>query len=319
MLNRISELIGRGRDFLITSHERLDGDALGSELALYHLLKAMGKQATVYNQDATPENYRFLPGSDTIVHVLPPLETFDAAFVLDCSDLPRVGRDAGRIATVRQLINIDHHVSNGGFCDATLIDPQASSTGELLFRLLLHMGLALTPEVATALYTAILTDTGGFRYENTGRASLLAAAELVGGGADPQWISEHVYEANPPAKIRLMTAVLPTLTFDRDGSVGSLVVTQRMLAAAGALSEHTEGFVDIPRTIQGVDISILYLELPGGIFKLSFRSKGHVNVESVARALGGGGHTNAAACRLQGELPEIRRRVLETIGASVAE
>lgn len=317
MIHRISELIGQCQTFLITSHERLDGDALGSELALCHLLKAAGKQATVYNQDATPANYRFLAGSDEIVHTLPPPETFAAAFVVDCSDLERVGREAERIGIIGRLINIDHHVSNGGFCEARLIDPQASSTGELICRLAAHMGWALTPEAATALYTAILTDTGGFRYESTGKACLLAAAELVGAGAKPQRISEQVYESNPPEKIRLMTATLPTLAFELDGRVASLVVTQQMIAAAGALSEHTEGFVDIPRTIQGVEISIFYLELPGGIFKLSFRSKGRIDVERVARALGGGGHVNAAACRLKGELPEIRRRVLATIGTSV--
>jgi phosphoesterase RecJ-like protein len=318
MIQRIGELIGRHGTFLITSHERVDGDALGSELALYHLLRAAGKRASVYNQDETPENYRFLAGSDRIVHALPPPEDFEVVFIVDCSDLQRVGREAGRIAAIGRLINIDHHVSNGGFCEAALIDPGASSTGELICRLAAYMGWPLTPEVATALYTAILTDTGGFRYENTGRASLLAAAGLVECGADPQWISEHVYESNPPEKIRLMTAALPTLSFDRDGRVGSLVVTQQMIAAAGARSEHTEGFVDIPRTILGVEIAILYLELPDGMFKMSLRSKGHVDVERVARALGGGGHINAAACRLRGELPEIRKRVLAAIEASLA-
>jgi phosphoesterase RecJ-like protein len=314
MLQKISELIGRCRVFLITAHERLDGDALGSELALSRMLKLMGKEAIVYNQDGTPENYRFLPGSDRIVHELPPLAPFEAAFILDCSELDRVGSDAGRIASIPRLINIDHHVSNGGFCTTTLIDPQASSTGELICRLASHMGFAVAGEMATSLYTAILTDTGGFRYGNTRRGSLMAAANLVADGADPQWISENVYETNPPAKIRLLAAILPTLTLDGDGRVGSLTVTQQAIAAASALPEHIEGFVDLPRTIRGVEIAILYAELPDGRFKLSMRSKGNVNVERVARAFGGGGHTNAAGCRMEGELSDIRRRVLEEIG-----
>ncbi|MHB9098219.1 MAG: DHH family phosphoesterase, partial [Syntrophales bacterium] len=188
MLQRISELIGRHRIFLITAHERLDGDALGSELALFHLLVRMGKEATVYNQDGTPENYQFLPASDRIVNELPPLESVEVAFVLDCSELERVGREAPRIASVPTLINIDHHVSNAGFCEAALIDSQASSTGELICRLASHMGAAVSREMATSLYTAILTDTGGFRYGNTSRGALLAAAGLVADGADPQWI-----------------------------------------------------------------------------------------------------------------------------------
>jgi phosphoesterase RecJ-like protein len=319
MLRRISELIGRHRVFLITAHERLDGDALGSELALCHILRNLGKEATIYNQDRTPENYLFLPGSDGIVQELPPLEAFEVAFILDCSELERVGEDAARIGTIPNLVNIDHHTSNGGFCDTRLIDPQASSTGELIFRLVREMGLAMNGEIAACLYTAILTDTGGFRYGNTRRGTLLAAADLVAVGADPQWISENVYEANPPAKIRLLASVLPTLILEEAGRVGSLTVTQKALVDAGAFPEHAEGFVDLPRSIRGVEISILYAELPDGRFKLSLRSKGKVDVERVARAFGGGGHINAAGCRVEGELSEIRRLVNEAIRTSAAE
>jgi len=316
MLKRIRELIDRHRFFLITAHERLDGDALGSELAMYHMLRQMGKEATIYNQDVTPENYMFFTGSDQITNELPPLESFDAAFILDCSELQRVGKEAAKIAAIPCLINIDHHFSNGGFCEAQLIDPRASSTGELICRLLAYMGIATTREMATCLYTAILTDTGGFRYGNTGRGTLLAAADLVAGGADPQWISENVYETNAPARIRLLAAILPKLTIDEGGRVGSITVTQQDLASTGALPEHTDGFVDLPRTIRGVDISVLYAELPDGSFKLSLRSKGNVNVERVARVFGGGGHINAAGCRIEGKIDDIRRRLLEAIRAT---
>jgi len=317
MLERISELIGRHRCFLITAHERLDGDALGSELAVFHLLTRMGKEATIYNQDQTPEIYQFLPGSERIVHALPCLDPFEVAFILDCGEMDRVGTEAARIASIPRLINIDHHVSNGGFCDTTLIDPLASSTAELIHRLYTYMGLAVTKEVARCLYTAILTDTGSFRYRNTGRGTFLTAANLVDAGADPQWISEQVYESHSPAKIRLLAEALPTLSLDEGGRVASLVVTQQALSVAGALPEHTEEFVNLPRTIRGVEISILYSELPDGRYKLSLRSKGNVNVERVARTFGGGGHINAAACRAEGELSDIRRRVLKAIRASV--
>ncbi len=316
MLKQISELIGRRRSFLITAHERLDGDALGSEMALYHLLRQKGKEATIYNQDPTPENYRFFQESDRITNELPPLESFDTAFILDCSDLKRVGKEAARIATIPCLINIDHHFSNGGFCETRLIDPQASSTGELMCRLLAHMGITPNREMATCLYAAILTDTGGFRYGSTSPNTLMAAADLVASGADPQWISENVYETYSPARIRLLAAVLPTLTIDEGGRVGSLTVTQKDLAAAEALPEHTEDFVDLPRSIRGVDISILYSELPDGGFKLSLRSKKNVDVERVARLFGGGGHINAAGCRIEGKIDDIRRRLLGAIRTS---
>jgi phosphoesterase RecJ-like protein len=316
VFKQISELIDRRRSFLITAHERLDGDALGSELALYHLLRQMGKEATIYNQDETPENYRFFPESGRITNKLPPIESFDTAFILDCSELKRVGKEAAKIAAIPCLINIDHHFSNGDFCETRLIDPRASSTGELICRLLAHMEIAPTREIATCLYTAILTDTGGFRYGNTCRDTLIAAADLVARGADPQWISENVYETYAPARIRLLAAVLPTLTIDEGGRVGSLTVTQKDLAAAGALPEHTDDFVDLPRSIRGVDISILYSELPDGGFKLSLRSKKNADVERVARLFGGGGHKNAAGCRMEGKIDDIRRQLLDAIRTS---
>ncbi len=319
MLQQINELIEKHRSFLVVAHERPDGDAIGSTLAFYHMLHGLGKDAVVYSQDQTPGNYLFLPGSGQIVRELPSVENFEVAIILDCGEMGRVGREAAKIAGIPNLINIDHHVSNGGFCDVSLIDPDASSTGELLFRLLRYSKVPLTRDIAICLYAAILTDTGGFRYGNTHSSSLLAAAELVDGGADPQWISENIYESDPAGRMRLLSSVLSTLTLEEDGKIGSLVVTQKALADARALPEHSEGFVDLPRSIKGVYISILYIEMLDGRFKISLRSKGKINIEKVARSLGGGGHANAAGCRVSGELADIRRRVIEEIRMYVPE
>lgn len=313
MLQQISERIRQNQSFLIASHERPDGDAIGSALAVYHLLRGLGKDAVVYNQDNTPENFLFLPGSDVIVQELPPVEDFDVAVILDCGDLERVGSQAARIGTMRSFINIDHHVANGGFSDVRLVDPDASSTGELLFRLMRHMDLSLSRETASCLYAAILTDTGGFHYGNTRGATLRTAAELVEAGAEPQWISENIYESDHPGRMRLLGAALPTLSLEENGRIGSLVVTQKALAEAGARPEHAEGFVDFPRSIRGVEVSVLFSELPDGRFKISLRSKGKTNVERVARVFGGGGHVNAAGCKIAGRLAEVRSRVLEAI------
>jgi bifunctional oligoribonuclease and PAP phosphatase NrnA len=313
MIQRIIENINDNKTFLITAHIRLDGDALGSELALYHLLSGMGKEAVVYNQDPTPGNYLFLPGAQKVVHTLGQADCYDTVFILDCSELERIGSAASRIVSLKQIINIDHHISNNGFCTIKLIDPQASSTGELIFRLIRQMETDLTKEMATNLYTAILTDTGGFRFGNTTKDALLIAGQLVECGADPQWISQNVYESNPQAKIRLLGKVLQTLAFDINGMVGSMVVYQRDLKETGALQEHTDGFVDLPRTVEGTRISILYSELAENIFKVSLRSKGHVDVERVARAFGGGGHINASACRIEGEIDLVKRRMLDEI------
>ncbi|MBN1612897.1 MAG: bifunctional oligoribonuclease/PAP phosphatase NrnA [Deltaproteobacteria bacterium] len=313
MSQKIIDLIEKGRAFLITSHVRLDGDALGSELALCEMLRSLGKTALVYNEDPVPSQYRFLPGSDRIVTELPPLGGYDAVFVLDCSDLDRVGEQAAAIASASRIVNIDHHVSNGGFTDITYIDPEASSTGELVYRLLERMGQRVSKDMATNLYTAILTDTGGFHYGNTSKESLITAGNLVDRGADPQWISENVYDNYPLAKFKLLTLVLDTLQIDLDGKVASMVVSLEFLDKTSALSEHTDGFVDFPRTIHGVEVSILYSELSDRFFKVSLRSKGKLNVESLARFYGGGGHVNAAACRIEGELADIRRQVLDFV------
>jgi bifunctional oligoribonuclease and PAP phosphatase NrnA len=318
MIQRIIEEINKNHTFLITAHVRLDGDALGSELTLYHLLTNMGKMAVIYNQDPTPGNYRFLPGADQITHAVGSVEHYDAVFIVDCSDLDRIGEEAARIGAIKQIINIDHHISNNGFSTVSLIEPQASSTGELIFRLVSQMGAELTREMATSLYTAILTDTGGFRYGNTTKDALITAGHLAERGADPQWISQNVYENNPHAKIRLLTKVLQSLSFDENGTVGSIVVLLTDLQETGALQEHTEGFVDLPRTVSGTAISILYSEIAEKRFKISLRSKNHVDVERVARAFGGGGHINAAACRIEGDIETVKRRMLAEIRAGQA-
>jgi len=317
IITNIVDIINNSHVFLITSHVRPDGDSIGSELALYHILRHMEKEAIVYNHDETPRNYRFLPGSDIIVHQLPITDKFDAAFVLDCSELERVGGEANKIKTVKRLINIDHHIhiSDKSFCDIAFIDHQASSTAELIYRLAEKMVVDLTKEMATNLYAAILTDTGGFRYGNTKRGTLIAAGNLIEKGANPQWIAENIFESKPLAKIKLSMKVLETLTFDCDGKIASTVVLQKTIKSVGALPEHTEDLVDTPRSIEGVEISILYNELSSNYFKISLRSKGKINVEPVARAFGGGGHTNASGCEVEGDIETIKHRVLDIIKA----
>jgi len=313
MVKEILAAISQGKKFLITAHVRLDGDALGSELALYLMLKDLGKEAIIYNQDATPEHYRFLPAADHIVHDLEHLERYDVGFILDCSELDRVGRISADVAKIKTLINIDHHVSNGGFSPLRFLDPKASSTGELLYRLMRKMHVKMTKDICTNLFAAIITDTGGFRYSSTHQETLRAAGDLVEGGADPQWISENIYESDPPAKLQLLSKVLETLTLDMENRIASLVVTRKHLQDTGASMEHTDGFIDIPRTVKGIDIAMLYTQMDENQYKLSLRSKGKVNVEKIARRFGGGGHINAAACRIDGDIETIQSQVLEAV------
>ena len=313
MIKETIEAINKGRSFLITSHVRLDGDALGSELALYLMLNDLGKKAAVYNQDSTPAHYRFLPQSHKIVHEPGNVEQYDVAFILDCSEQERIGDRAEEIGRIKTLINIDHHFSNGGFSKIRILDAQASSTGEMLFRLMQEMRIKLTKDICTNLYAAILTDTGGFRYSNTRQNALWAAGKLVENGADPQWISENIYENDPPEKLKLLAKALETLDIDLASKVCSLTVTGQMLQETGASMELTDGFVDIPRSVSGIEIAVLYTQMDENYFKLSLRSKGLVNVEKVAKKFGGGGHINAAACRIEGDIEIIKLKLMRAI------
>ncbi|MBN1470294.1 MAG: bifunctional oligoribonuclease/PAP phosphatase NrnA [Syntrophaceae bacterium] len=313
MISDIMKAIHEGENFLITAHVRLDGDALGSELAVYLMLKDMGKKAVVYNQDRTPERYQFLPAAHNITHSISNIEQYDTCIVLDCSDLDRVGEEAGNIQKIKRLINIDHHVSNNGFCPLKMLDAKASSTGELVFRLMQEMRVKMSRDICTNLYAAIITDTGCFRYSSTTKETFMAAGVLVGEGANPQRIAEGIYESDSPARLKLLAKALSTLSLDLENKVGSMVVTQQDLRETGAAWEHTEGFVDIPRTVRGIEVSVLYTQRGENNFKLSLRSKAKFNVEKVARKFGGGGHIHASSCWMKGDIETIKSQIIEAV------
>jgi len=313
MISEIIEAINEGRSFLITAHVRLDGDALGSELAMYLMLKKLGKDVVVYNQDHTPERYRFLPSAQNIVHNINNVEQYDVGIILDCSDLARVGDEEDKIGKIKRLINIDHHISNNGFCSLKMLDAHASSTGELVFRLMREMGFKMSKDICTNLYSAIITDTGSFRYSSTTNETFFAVGNLVENGADPQWSAENVYENDSPARLKLLAKALATLSLDLESKVGSLVVTQKDLLETGAAWEHTEGFVDIPRTVGGIEVSVLYTQRGENNFKLSLRSKAKVNVEKVAKKFGGGGHIHASACWMKGDIESIKSQIVKAV------
>ena len=316
MISEIIRAINEGQSFLITAHVRLDGDALGSELALYLMLRELGKNVVVYNQDHTPERYRFLPAAQNIVHNINNVEQYDTGIILDCSDLTRVGDEAEKIGKIKRLINIDHHISNNGFCSLKMLDAHAGSTGELLFRLMQEMRVKISKDIATNLFAAIITDTGSFRYSSTTSETLFAAGNLVENGAEPQWIAENVYENDSPVRLKLLARVLGTLSLDLESKVGSMVVTQRDLQETGAAWEHTEGFVEIPRTVKGIEVSVLYTQRGDNQFKLSLRSKAKANVEKVAKRFGGGGHIHASSCWMKGDIESIKSQIIKAVRES---
>ncbi|MDD5475261.1 MAG: DHH family phosphoesterase, partial [Syntrophales bacterium] len=320
MIDRIADAIGEAKSILLASHVRPDGDAVGSLLALYHALRYLDKQVVVFCQDKIPDIYGFLPGADEVAGSLGPVDRFDTAVFLDCSDMARIGEEAARVESIKTLITIDHHISNDGEgIPLSLIDASASSTGEILVRLIDRLDVPLTEEIALNLYTALLTDTGSFRYSNTGKETFLLAARLVDAGADPSVIAGQVYERRSITSVRLMNRALGTLLMSFEGKVGSIFLDQRTMEEEKALPEHAEGIVDQVRSIDGVMIAVMYYERTDGTYKVSFRSKDAHDVEEAARAFGGGGHRNASACSMEGSLEDIRERIESVLAKIISK
>ena len=311
----IAQVIKACQRFLITSHRNPDGDAVASMLAMGHLLRSLGKEAVIYNPDPIPSNYQFLPGASDVGRQ-PGEEPFDATVILDCSELDRVG-PLPPPERLGKMIGIDHHRTVKPLGEAYLLDPSASSVGELIDRLCQSMGIELTVEIATCIYTSILSDTGSFHYSNTGPATMFTSARMLQSGVNPWEVALQVYESQPLSRIRLLALVLPTLEIDPSGRYGSIVITQEMFVSTGSNESEIDGFINYPRGIVGVEVAIQFREIEAGLYKVSFRSRGQVNVAAISEEFGGGGHMNAAGCNLKGTLDEVRQRIHQAVEASL--
>lgn len=316
--NFIRNVIDNGNKFLLVSHENPDCDAIGSLLGLGHALKNMGKEVYCYNRSGVPEHLRFIPGSDLVKNRLQNSDDdFDAIFVLDSADLNRVGADISELISddsTKNLIIIDHHTTNSINFGNVFIDENASSTGILIYRILDSLSVSITPEIAKCLYTTIVGDTGCFQYSNTNPEALRVASKLVEHGADPEEISVELFESEPPRKIRLLSMILDTLDLHQEGKVASLYVTRDMYEKSGAGKVDTEGAVNFARVIKGVKIAILFKEESENnrqVWKVSIRSKFDIDVSTIAKNFGGGGHKKAAGFMVHGNIDEAKKHVVE--------
>lgn len=306
MIPQILELIDSGQSFLVVAHENPDGDAIGSTLGLTLALRDMGKEAVAFNVDGIPDLMRFLPGHEVLVSTLPEGRTFDVGFVLDSGDIRRTGIPVENLC--RTIVNIDHH-PHSDFGDICYLDTDASATAVLIFRILKQYRETFSLDVAQALYLGILSDTGSFRYSSANREAFTVAGELVGMGLDPWLIASSLYESYPPERMRLLGLVLPTLDVSACGRYASVSMTREAFQSSGAAEEHADGFVNYPRAVRGVEVALFFNEQTTGQFKVSFRSRGTIDVGGLARQLGGGGHHNAAGARVPGSLAEVRHQV----------
>lgn len=308
-MQKIIEAIRKHKKFLITAHVNLEGDSLGSQLAMKALLNAIGKESAIVDNDPVPEHYKFLPMADGASCDLTRARDFDAVLVLDCPTLKRIGRVKDLISKGKFVINIDHHISNEKFGDINWVDPNASSAGEMVFKLFKAMDVALTKEAALCLYIAILTDTGSFNYDNTSSVTHEIAGELLGYGLDPASVSENVYEKRSIADIKFLGLVLSTIKVNSTGDVAYLEITRKMLDETGADMLKAEGFVNYARSIDKVRVAVIFKEDHGKV-NVSFRSKGDVDVNKIASFFNGGGHVKASGCIIEGALADAEKKVL---------
>jgi len=314
-MKQIIEAIKRGSRFLITAHVNLEGDSLGSQLAMKELLKYLGKPAVIVDNDAVPEHYRFLPKAGEITNKLDKKIDFDTALVLDCPTLKRIGRVRELLSKDKTVINIDHHVSNEKFGHVNWVDPTASSVGEMVYRLFREIKAPLTKEIALSIYIAILTDTGSFNYDNTSSLTHEIAGELLGYGLEPATVSESVYERRLPEDIKFLGMVLSTLKVSGTGEVAFLEITKKMIDKIGADPGKSEGFINYARSIDGVKVAVLFKECDKkrGHINVSFRAKGKIDVNRIASLFGGGGHMRASGCLVKGKLAAVEKKVLSAV------
>lgn len=314
-MERIAEIIGRARRVLVVSHVDPDGDALGSQLAFGEYLRALGKDVTLVRDSAIPDKYAFLPEVNAIVEArtLPDDFAVDTAVILECPNPARVGNAMRFITRDVTVINIDHHPDAQALGTVNWFETVSSSVGEMLCEYFAGTGFALTRTMATCLYTAILTDTGRFRFPATTERTMALSGKLITAGADPQHISDNVYYSMRPSTLRLTGKVLRGIEFHHADRICFLTLTQAMLDEAGAESHESDGLVDYAMYGQNVRAGALFKEVDAHATKVSMRSREEINVSAIAASFGGGGHRNAAGCRVEEDLEQTKSIILKRL------
>ncbi|OGP56730.1 MAG: hypothetical protein A2V67_01425 [Deltaproteobacteria bacterium RBG_13_61_14] len=343
MIRKILDRLRPAAQLAVAAHQNPEGDALGSTLALALWLQSAGKDARAYNLDPVPSFLRFLPGADTMTRRVEDLGEPALIVVVDCGDLQRTGPAFAQFAQGREIINLDHHDTNDNFGALNLVRPDASSTCEIVYELIVSAQCTvhsaqnpllsgsslstghrpLSTDIATNLYTGILMDTGSFRFPNTTPNALRIASELVRAGADPARVAREVFDTQPQGKLKLLARVLSTLEFDAPGRVAEMVLTQAMFAETGTSAEDAEGFINHTASVEGVKVAVLFREQGPDKWKVSFRGRVQgdgspgINVARIAEELGGGGHRLAAGTTLLGSLERVRLQVQEKLAAAL--
>jgi len=303
-LQQTATLIQNSNVIVLTAHVQPDGDCLGSMIALHHYLLALGKDVRMVLDDDIPALYKFLPGQEMINKPAAKVLNADLLIVLDASDVERIGHVKEHVNA--PILNIDHHLSNTKFADYWYINTHSAATGEIILQLLTLLDAKITADMATCLYTAIATDCGFFRYANTSVQTMRFAADLMEYGANPHIISEYM-ETKSFDSLLTLGKVLETLELHYHGKIATITILPNTLSSL----DSTEGFINYPRIIDGVEIAIMFKVMNDGMIRISFRSK-TVDVSKLALSFGGGGHARAAGCAIMGVIEDVTTEVLHT-------
>lgn len=310
-------LINKSSNIFIASHINPDGDSLGSSLALALALKEKEKKVHVLKSDIVPKDFAFLPGIHLVKEYAEDMGKIDLFIAVDSSDPDRLGENKSILDLAKNIINIDHHISNTNFGTVNIVDPKAAATGQLIFDLIKEMGIRLNKEMAENIYTAISTDTGNFVYEGVTGQTHRIVAQLIDTGINVGEINQNLYENMTIEKIRLLVNTLSAVKFYQGNQVAIAKVTQEMLKDAGALWEDTEGLVSLIRKIDTVEVACLLKEYEPKEIKASLRSKNYLDVSKVCSKLGGGGHIRAAGCTIYSDIEEAEEKIIAEIKSAL--
>jgi phosphoesterase RecJ-like protein len=300
---RIADEIRRRDRFVLSSHVRPDGDAIGSQLAMAFALWQLGKQVRLVNRDAPPTPMLVFPGVPRIEVANHIDDPGDAVIIMECGDLSRTGVEGFERGFV---INIDHHLGNTGYGSLNWFDSSAAACGEMVFDLVRELGAELTPDIATHVYIAILTDTGSFHYSNISPRTFDICRQCVEAGIDPPAIARAIFDSNNLGRLKLFGAVLSKMELDASGRVATVYVDQRLAKDCGGTYEDTEGIVNLPLTVKEIQAVAFFKEAGPGDWRVSMRSKGDVDVNAVAKEFDGGGHKNASGCNASGKFEDLK-------------
>jgi len=317
-MDQIINQIKKAQHILLASHSDPDGDAVSSLLALGLALSKLDKITTLYNASPIPAVYRFLPSVERIVSHIKKAETFDVALILDCGDLSRIGEASTTVDQIPVIINIDHHISNTGFGCMQLVDAQACSTAEIVYRLITALDAPIDRAMATSIYTGILTDTGSFRFSNTNQAAFAISKEMTALGVEPYSVAQHVFGTYSLGRIKLLNLALDSLEISDNGKLSIMTVTNAMFEYTKTQSEDVDGMINYARRIEDVKVAALIQEQRNGKsrsdsrrrFHVSLRSDGSVDVAAIAGAFGGGGHPSAAGFQVETTLIKLKSDII---------